>query len=165
MPSPRAVLPLTFRVLLFGAAASLAVYIPFKYATQLHAVTGLYAFLFPLSGLLAAAGIVLSLRPRAACALNLSMRFGLGSVAVLWSATGALCLPSLAASVARAPAAGLLATFHMTAQHLFLSLTVLAFAIAPQALATALAPGSDRTSALNGASALDGASGLEGQSG
>ena len=40
-----------FRIALFAAAARLAACIPYKYATQLHAVDGLCAFLFPLSAL------------------------------------------------------------------------------------------------------------------
>ena len=55
--------PTAFRIALFAAAASLAAYIPYKYATQLHAIQGLYAFLFPLSAILAAAGIALAVRP------------------------------------------------------------------------------------------------------
>ncbi len=55
------------RVILLLLAATLAFYIPFKYATQLHAATGIYAFLFPLSGLLAIAGITLSVKPQTAC--------------------------------------------------------------------------------------------------
>lgn len=125
----------TFRLALFAAAASLAAYIPYKYATQLHAVEGLYAVLFPFSALLAAAGMVLALRPRTACQCSMSARAGFGALAVLWLGTGLLCVPSLMASVASAPAGGLLASFHMLAQHVFLSLSVLAFAVAPQAMA------------------------------
>ena len=62
--SPAAML---FRAALFAAAASLAAYIAYKFATQLHAIDGLYAFLFPLSSLLAAAGIILAVKPRKAC--------------------------------------------------------------------------------------------------
>ena len=57
------VIPTIFRVALFAAALSLAAYIPYKYATQLHAITGLYAFLFPLASVLAAAGMLLAMKP------------------------------------------------------------------------------------------------------
>lgn len=124
---------ITFRIMLFAAAASLAVYIPYKYATQLHAIQGMYAFLFPLSAVLAAAGIVLALKPGMACQCSTAARAGVAAVAGLWMATGVLCVPSLMASIVNSPAGGLFATFHMLAQHVFLSLSILAFAFAPQA--------------------------------
>lgn len=127
-------LGLVFRIALFAAAASLAAYIPYKYATQLHAISGLYAFLFPLSSILAACGIVLALRPGSACACSPSARAGVGVLAGLWLVTGALCVPSLMELVARSPAGGLFATFHMLVQHVFLSLSMIAFAFAPQAM-------------------------------
>lgn len=126
---------LIFRIALFAAALSLAAYIPYKYATQLHAVTGLYAFLFPLSGVLAAAGIVLALRPRAACDCSPVVRAGMGVLAGAWMATGVLCVPSLVEMIASSPAGGLFATFHMLAQHVFLSISILAFAAVPQKMA------------------------------
>ena len=49
-----------FRTALFASAASLAIYIGYKYATQLHTLEGFYAFLFPLSSVLAVAGMVLA---------------------------------------------------------------------------------------------------------
>jgi hypothetical protein len=130
-------LPIAFRAALFAAAASLAAYIPYKYATQLHAIEGLYAFVFPFSALLAAAGMVLALRPRSACSCSMATRAGFAVLAGLWLATGLLCVPSLLESVARTPAPGLFASLHMLAQHVFLSLAVLAFAVAPQAMARA----------------------------
>lgn len=131
---PNAAASMVFRILLFAAAVSLAAYIPYKYATQLHAIHGLYALLFPLSGVLAAAGIVLALRPRAVCECSTGVRVGAAALAGLWMVTGVLGVPSLMESVARSPAGGLFATFHMLAQHVFLSLTIIAFAFAPQAM-------------------------------
>lgn len=127
-----------FRIGLFAAAMSLAAYIPYKYATELHAITGLYAFLFPFSAILAVAGIVLSLRPKSACDCSTMTRVGMGSVAVLWLATGVMCGGSLAESVAAAPVSGLFATFHMVVQHIFLSASVFAFAVAPHWMARKL---------------------------
>ena len=127
--------PMAFRIALFAAAASLAAYIPYKYATQLHAIQGLYAFLFPLSAILAAAGITLAVRPKTGCDCSKMVRSGVGAVAVLWLATGVLCVGSLVGAVEERPASGLFATFHMVAQHVFLSLTVIAFAFAPRAMA------------------------------
>lgn len=124
--------PLVFRVLLFAAAASLAAYIPFKYATQLHAIAGMYAFLFPLSGLLAIAGMWLAVRPQSGCSCNIPVRGGMSALALLWMGTGLLCVPSLTMSVLENPGAGLFAAFHMVAQHVFLSLSLLAFALVPQ---------------------------------
>ena len=123
-----------FRGALFATAASLAAYIVFKYATQLHAITGLYAFLFPLSSVLAVAGIVLAVRPRTGCDCSTPMRAGAGALAVLWLATGVICVPSLIEMAADAPVNGTFAMFHMVAQHVFLSLSVLAFAFAPRAM-------------------------------
>ena len=133
--SPAAML---FRAALFAAAASLAAYIPYKYATQLHAIDGLYAFLFPLSSLLAAAGIILAIRPQKACECGATLRGGAGALALLWLATGLMCGPTLAEAIARSPLHGSIATFHMVAQHVFLSLSILAFAIAPAWMARRL---------------------------
>jgi hypothetical protein len=131
-PAERRVGPIVFRVLLFAAAASLAAYIPYKYATQLHAIAGMYAFLFPLSGVLAVAGMWLAIRPQSSCSCNVPMRGGVSALTLLWMGTGLLCVPSLTMSVLENPAAGLFASFHMVAQHVFLSLSLLAFMLAPE---------------------------------
>ena len=120
-----------FRGAVFLAAVSLAAYIPYKYATQLHATSGLYAFAFPLSGLLALAGIVVAVRPQTACDCGAPMRAGVGVVSLLWMATGMMCVASLASGVMHDPLLGSIASFHMVAQHVFLSLSLLAFAIWP----------------------------------
>ena len=120
------------RVILFLSAATLALYIPFKYATQLHAATGIYAFLFPLSGLLAIAGITLSVKPRTACDCSTMTRGGAGVLAVGWMVTGLLCISSLSAMVREMPLGGTIAMVHMLAQHVVLSMAILAFAIWPR---------------------------------
>ena len=127
-----------FRIGLFAAAASLAGYIPYKYMTQLHTAQGLYGFMFPLSAVLAAAGIWLALRPRKACDCSVGVRAGVGLLAGLWLVTGVICVPALAEAVAKNPAGGLFATFQMFAQHILLSLAILAFAIAPRTMAEKL---------------------------
>lgn len=132
----------TFRVALFAAAASLAFYIPFKYATQFHAISGLYAFLFPLSAVLALAGIIVSLKPKAACDCSVPVRASVGAVSVLWMVTGLLCVKTLADGIAENPQRGTFAMFHMLAQHVFLSLSLLAFALVPERMARALRVGS-----------------------
>ena len=134
-PNRPAIAWVIFRIALFAAAVSLAAYIPYKYATQLHTVTGMYAFLFPLSGVLAVAGIVLALRPRTACDCSPVTRAGVGVLAGAWMVTGVLCVSSLLEMIASSPAGGLFATFHMLAQHVFLSLSILAFALIPQKMA------------------------------
>ena len=128
----------TFRVALFAAAASLVGYIGYKYATQLHAAQGFYGFLFPLSGVLAAAGILLAWQPRKACDCSVGVRAGIGLLAGLWMVAGLACAPALAEAVAKNPAGGLFATFQMFAQHVFLSSAVLAFALAPRTMARTL---------------------------
>lgn len=121
-----------FRAALFLAAASLAAYIPYKYATTLHAYTGPYAFLFPLSGVLAIAGMWLAVKPQTACDCSVPMRGGIGALSVLWMATGVQCVKMLAAGVMDDPLQGSIAAIHMVAQHVFLSLSLLAFAFFPQ---------------------------------
>lgn len=123
-----------YRWVMFLAAASLAVYIPYKYATQLHAIRGLYAFLFPLSAVLALGGMALALRPGLALRLPLLARAAVGALAAGWIATGVLCVPTLAKQVMASPWGGLFATFHMLVQHVVLSLLVAALALAPRAL-------------------------------
>lgn len=132
------VIPTIFRCALFAAALSLAAYIPYKYATQLHAITGLYAFLFPLASVLVAAGMLLAMKPGKACDCSTMVRSGVGAVAALWMVTGVLCIPSLMEATSALPESGLFATFHMTVQHVFLSLSILAFAFAPRTMAKLL---------------------------
>lgn len=127
-----------FRVALFAAAASLAVYIPFKYATQLHAVTGFYAFIFPFSALLAAAGIVVAVKPQRACECGPTVRSGIAALSVLWLVTGMLCVSALVDAVMSHPLRGSMATFQMATQHVFLSLSLIAFAWVPRRMAAAL---------------------------
>ena len=121
---------LSFRIALFIAAASLAAYIPYKFATSLHAMQGMYAFLFPLSGFLAIAGMALAVKPMA-CDCGVGVRSGIAGLSVLWGAVGVLCTGSLIGMIIATPAAGLFATFHMLTQHVFLPASLLAFAFAP----------------------------------
>ena len=127
-----------FRVLLFAAAASLAAYIPFKYATQLHTVEGSYAVLFPFSSLLAIAGMILAVRPQLACGCSSATRGSLAVLGVAWMVTGMICVPALTVSIMNNPAAGLFATFQMIAQHIFLSLSIFVFALVPDRMARRL---------------------------
>ncbi len=122
---------LVYRFLLLAAAVSLAMYIPYKYATQLHAIDGLYFYLFPLSPIVAMAGIVLAYRPQFAFSMPLWIRSAVSLISVGWIATGVLCIPSLSQTVIAEPLRGFFATFHMTAQHIFLSLGVAFFMMAP----------------------------------
>ncbi len=128
-----------FRAALFAAAASLAAYIPYKYATQLHAISGFYAFLFPLSSLLAVAGMLLAVKPAKACDCGVTMRSGIAALSVLWLATGVMCVGTLTDAVVKDPVHGSIATFHMVAQHVFLSISLIAFAWMPERMARALA--------------------------
>ena len=127
-----------FRIALFGAAVSLAAYVPYKYATQLHAVDGLYGFMFPLSALLAAAGLIFAVKPGKACDCGTTLRSGLAVLSGLWMTTGLMCVGALAQSIQQHPLGGSTATFQMLAQHVFLSLALIAFAWAPLPMARAL---------------------------
>lgn len=120
-----------FRGTLMVAAVTLAIYIPYKYATQLHAVTGLYAFLFPMSGLLALAGITLAWKPTLGCSCGMPLRAGFGSISVLWLCTGLLCVSSLASGVMNDPVQGSIAVGHMVLQHIILTFSLLAFVLFP----------------------------------
>lgn len=120
-----------FKIALLASAASLLGYIPYKYLTHPHAIKGLYAFLFPLSAVVAVAAIALALFPQRVLQLPTSVRAGIGSIATAWLITGLLCVPTLAAQTLLAPASGLFATFHMIVQHVFLSLSVVALVLAP----------------------------------
>jgi hypothetical protein len=131
---------LIFRAALLLSALGLAAYIPFKYATQLHAFSGIYAFLFPLSGLLALAGIVVAVKPETACSCGMPMRSGIGALSLLWMVTGVLCVKSLAVGVMNDPAQGSIAMIHMLSQHVFLSLSLLSFAFFPERMVRALGP-------------------------
>jgi len=146
-------MPAILRAGLFLIAFSLALYIPFKYATQLHAITGLYAFLFPLSGLLALAGMVLSVKPQAACDCSGTIRTGGGVLAGLWMATGLMCIPSLTETVRVMPLGGAFAMFHMLTQHVVLPMAILAFAFSPGR--TARIFGASSPSALRGSEAIN----------
>jgi len=120
-----------FRSALFAAATSLAVFIFYKLATTLHATEGLYAFMFPWSALLALAGITLAVKPEASCDCSVPMRSGMGTIAALWMATGAMCGPHIVDMAAHSPMQALYVGSLMTTQHIFLSSVILAFAFAP----------------------------------
>jgi len=120
-----------FKAALLVSAVSLLVYIPYKYVTHLHAIKGLYAFMFPLSSVVALAGIALALIPQRVLQLPFYVRAGIGSIATVWMITGLLCIPALVGQTLTAPASGLFATFQMFAQHVFLSLSVVALVLAP----------------------------------
>ncbi len=154
MPEAHRPFALLFRVALFAAAASLAAYIPYKYATQLHAFAGLYAFLFPLSALLAMAGMILAVTPAKACECGATMRSGAAVLSVLWLATGVMCVGTLIEAVIKHPLHGLIASFHMLAQHVFLSASLIAFALAPATMVRALGvAGKDRDPRMRTATA------------
>ena len=125
--------PTVLRIAIFAAAVSLLAYVPYKYLTQLHALRGLYAFLFPLSSFVAIAGIGIAIDSRIVLKLPWLARAGIGSIATLWLVTGILCVPSLVETALTSPATGLFAMFHMAAQHVFLSLAVVATLLTPQA--------------------------------
>lgn len=152
MPSPnydtrrQQALAWTFRIVLLASAASLAAYIPYKYATQLHAINGVYAFLFPLSGILAAAGLVFAMRPQMSCDCNAVTRSGLGALSLLWMATGLLCVSNMTRVLLADPVDGSIAFFHMGMQHVFLSLSLLAFAFMPHRIVTMLVLRADKPS-------------------
>jgi hypothetical protein len=130
-PHKRPLVGWIFRGTLMLAGVTLAIYIPYKYATQLHAISGLYAFLFPMSGLLAMAGIALAWKPTLGCSCGMPLRAGIGSISVLWLCTGLLCVSSLATGVMNDPVQGSIAVVHMVLQHILLTFGLLAFVLFP----------------------------------
>lgn len=130
--TPSGYLGILFRIALFAAAFSLAGYIVYQYAATPHATEGFYAVLFPLSSLLALAGMVFAVKPRVGCNCNVGLRAGIGALSVVWIATGLMCAPMLVAWMGESPVKGGFALFHMVAQHVFLSLSLLAFVFFPR---------------------------------
>ena len=121
-----------FRCAAFMAGAGLAVYIPFKYATQMHAMQGIYAVIFPFSALLAFAGMALEMKTGTGCSCSVKVRGAFGVLAVSWLVTGLLCVASLAEMAHHSAWGGGFAVLHMVSQHIFLSSVIVAFAIAPR---------------------------------
>lgn len=122
---------MAFRVALFAIATSLAGYIVVKYATSLHATEGLYALVFPFSGILALVGITFAVKPMTSCDCSLEFRAGITGLSVAWMATGMNCVSSLANTIAVSPGAGSFAAFQMVSQHLLLPIAILGFLYAP----------------------------------
>lgn len=116
---------------LLAAGVSLAFYLPYRYAVRPPVTPGLYSFLFPLSAVLAAAGVALAWRPGIVLRLPYAIRAAIGAVALLWFVAGMVCVPSLGLKIVASPIAGLFATFQMVVQHVFLSAAVGAFALRP----------------------------------
>jgi hypothetical protein len=147
--------PLAFRVVLLASAGSLAAYIVFKLATQLHATTGIYYLVFPLSSILSAVGILLAVKPESACDCSATTRATVGGLAIAWLATGLVCSPALVEQIGESPLAGLLASLHMVVQHILLTVGIIAFALKPRAMAEWLAsPGAHRPAARGDAAGL-----------
>ena len=133
------------RFVLLASALSLAAYIVYKLATQMHATEGIYYAVFPLSSLLAAAGIMLATQPQTACSCSKMTRFTMGGLAAAWAVTGLVCSPALVEAIGNSPAAGIFATLHMLVQHVLLSGFIIAFALWPRAMAERLGTPAART--------------------
>jgi len=140
------------RLALLAAAVSLACFVPFRYATDPPPFGGLYGYLFPLSGLIALVGIALAMRPGLVFRMPLAARAAVAGLGAAWMATGLFCLSSLTATTMTMPLPGLFATFHMLVQHVFITLAVGGFALAPGAVYRLfgfhLAPAREQTGSL-----------------
>lgn len=117
---------------LFAAGLSLAFYLPYRYAVRPPVTPGLYTFLFPLSAVVAACGILLAFRPALVFRLPYAVRAGIGAVALLWFVAGMVCVPALGLKILVSPMAGSLAALQMLVQHVFLSVVAGAFALKPR---------------------------------
>jgi len=128
------------RAVLLLSGLSLAAYMPWKAATQFESLRSIYGPWFLQGAVVAAAGVLLMIRPVTGLRLPLILRLGVGVAAVLWMRTGLLCTPSLIDTITASPAAGLFATFHMFVQHILLSVGVLLVATVPRPMIARLDP-------------------------
>jgi len=143
------------RLLLLLAGLSLALYMPWKAATQYASLESIYGPWFLQGAVVAVAGILFMARPGLAPGVPLWLRLGVGVAALLWMRTGLACTPSLVASIQQSVLSGGFATFHMMAQHIFLSAGVLGMAAAPKYFAERMGgltsePEADRSAASSG---------------
>jgi len=120
------------RLLLLLAGLSLALYMPWKAATQYESLEGIYGPWFLQGAVVAVAGILFMARPGLALGVPLWLRIGVGVAALLWMRTGLACTPSLLTSIQQSLLSGGFATFHMMAQHVFLSAGVIGMAAVPR---------------------------------
>ena len=95
-------------------------------------------------GVLFVAALLFAIRPSFAKRLPLVLRLGTGAAAMLWMRTGLACTPRLMNLLETSIWKGGFAWFHMSAQHVFLALCVLAFSVAPHFLASRMGFGADR---------------------
>lgn len=123
------------RALLTLAGLSLVFYMPFKALTQYDRLTDIYGPWFLQGMVVAVAGTLFAYRPGFTARLPLLVRAAVAISAVLWMRTGLACTPHLIKTIQASLGAGLFAWFHMLAQHVFLSLGVVAFSVAPKAIA------------------------------
>jgi hypothetical protein len=131
---------LAFRVLLFVAGLSLVGYIAYRYSFYRPPDHGtVYGIIFPLSFVLAVAGMTLAFLPYALARLRgqagNALRGGLSVYGGVWMATGLLCASSLAQGAVAAPLGGSVDMLHMLFQHVFLPASVVALAWAPERVA------------------------------
>lgn len=128
------------RALLFVAGLTLVGYIDYRYSFFQPPDHGtVYGVIFPLSALLALAGMVLAFRPYALARVpgqaGLALRSGITAYGGVWMATGMMCASSLARGAVKAPLGGSVDLLHMLLQHVFLPLGVVALAWAPERVA------------------------------
>lgn len=124
------------RALLVLAGLSLAFYMPWKALTQYDRLSDIYGPWFLQGMVVAVAGTLFAWRPGFAGRVPLLLRAAVAISALLWMRTGLACTPYLLKTIQTSLGPGLFAWFHMFAQHVFLSLGVVAFAIAPRWLGT-----------------------------
>lgn len=129
------------------AAVSIWVYIPYRYLVRPPEAGGFlgtaYAFLFPLAAVLALGAWVVAARPGHLARLEGDggaevARWVVGSYGAAWLVMGVACVPTLSHLAVVSPVKGLLSTFHMTAQHVFLGLLAVTAAWRPAAVRSML---------------------------
>lgn len=131
---------MTFRAVLLLSGLSLVGYVAYRYTLfQPPSAGSLYGTIFPLSLLLAGAGIVLAVRPDTLDQLRgprgFAVRGGLTAFGAVWMATGAMCVASFARAIPEAPLGGTIDMVHMLSDHVVLPLGIAALAWAPARVA------------------------------
>ena len=117
------------------AGLSLALYMPWKAVTSFDKLQDIYGPWFLQGAVVAVTGLFFTLKPGFAARLPLLLRAAVAISALLWMRTGLACTPHLIKTIQASLGPGLFASFHMFVQHIFLAAGVVAFAVAPRALA------------------------------
>ncbi len=130
----------TFRAVLFLAGLALVGYVAYRYTLFNPPDHGsLYGKIFPLALPFAALAMALALRPGLIARVpgqgGLALRAAVTAFGGVWMATGMMCVAAFTGAIAEVPLGGTFDLMHMLNDHLFLPITVVALAWAPERVA------------------------------